>query len=369
VDLSVPGADSTGRRLQPARRACRLGWPTVPTEKRARQKASRQARMAELRRAQQRRRNLKRGGVVGIAVLIALVLALYSGGVFNGSSKKKTDVATGSSTTTTSVAPTTTVPASVNPRPLSAIEADLIARTPPAKSAGCANPSGKATSTVAAKGNAVATITAPKNVGFPKLDGSAPHYTKFAAAPPFCINADDTYSATMKTTAGTMVIELLPKYAPVTVNNFVFLAGYHYFDGIDFHRVIPGFVDQGGDPTGTGTGGPGYEFADELPKSIGAYDAGALAMANSGANTNGSQFFLIDGAGGAGLTDAYTMYGQVTSGMSVLDKINAGGTSGGTPKILYKITSVTISVGTTPTSTSTNTASTTTASTTTSSTS
>jgi cyclophilin family peptidyl-prolyl cis-trans isomerase len=319
----------------------------VPTEKRARQKAARQARMAELRRAQQRRRNLKRGGVVGIAVIIALVLALYSGGVFKGSSKKKV-VATSSSTTTvpTTVAPTTTVPASPNPVPLATVEADLVARTPPPKSASCSNPStGKAPAkTVPAKPPAVAIISAPKNVGFPKLDGSAPHYTKFAAAPPFCINVADTYTATMKTTAGTIVIELLPKYAPVTVNNFVFLAGYHYFDGIEFHRVITGFVDQGGDPTGTGAGGPGYKFDDELPKNIRAYDAGALAMANSGANTNGSQFFLIDGAGGAGLQDLYTMYGQVTSGLSAVETINLEGSTSGTPKTVNKIISVTIAV-------------------------
>jgi cyclophilin family peptidyl-prolyl cis-trans isomerase len=305
--------------------------------------------MAELRRAQQRRRNLKRGGVAGIAVIIALVLALYSGGVFKGSSKKKVVTTSGSTTTSTpatTVAPTTTVPASVNPKPLAAIEADLVARTPPAKSASCANPQTGTSpaKTVPAKPPAVAIISAPKNVGFPTLDGSAPHYTKFAAAPPFCIDVADTYTATMKTTAGTVVIELLPKYAPLTVNNFVFLAGYHFFDGIEFHRVITGFVDQGGDPTGTGEGGPGYEFKDELPKTIGAYDAGALAMANSGTNTNGSQFFLIDGSGGSELKDLYTMYGQVTSGIAVVDKINAEGSTSGTPKTVNKIISVSIAV-------------------------
>ncbi|MST32067.1 peptidylprolyl isomerase [Acidimicrobiaceae bacterium USS-CC1] len=152
----------------------------------------------------------------------------------------------------------------------------------------------------------------------------------------------------MKTTAGTMKIQLLPRYAPVTVNNFVFLAGYHYFDGIVFHRVIPGFMNQGGDPTGTGTGGPGYEFKDELPKSAAAYDAGALAMANSGPNTNGSQFFITVGKGGQQLQPSYTMFGQVVSGMSVDDKINAGGNpnpsaNGVPPKTLYKILSVSIS--------------------------
>ena len=299
--------------------------------------------MAELRRAQQRRRNLKRGGVAGIAVLIALVLALWSGGVF--SSKKSSTVST-TATTKAPAATTTTVPAaSATPKTLAQIEADLVARTPPAHSATCSNPSTGASpaATVPAKPPAVAIISAPKGVGFPKLDGSAPHYTKFAAAPPFCINPADTYTATMKTTAGTIVITLLPKYAPVTVNNFVFLAGYHYFDGIIFHRVIPRFVDQGGDPTGTGSGGPGYTFTDELPKNIGAYDAGSVAMANSGANTNGSQFFLVDGIGGSQLTNAYTMFGQITGGLDVANKINAAGTSAGTPKTLYKMISVSIS--------------------------
>ncbi len=102
----------------------------------------------------------------------------------------------------------------------------------------------------------------------------------------------------MQTDIGTFTVELLPKYAPVTVNNFVFLAGYHYFDGIVFHRVIPGFMNQGGDPTATGSGGPGYQFKDELPSASSAYDTGAVAMANSGPNTNGSQFFIVVPGGG-----------------------------------------------------------------------
>jgi cyclophilin family peptidyl-prolyl cis-trans isomerase len=332
----------------------------VPNDKRARHKAARQAKMAELRRAQQRRRNLRRGGVVGIAVLIAVILALITSGTFDGS-KKKTAVKTvnGATTTTTSTVPatTTTVPlSSATPLPLTTLESYLVARAAPAKSAACANPetgtaagaSTAPTTTVPAKGKAVSIVPAPAGVGFPKLDGSAPRYTKFTAAPPFCIDPSDVYTATMKTTAGTIVIELLPKYAPVTVNNFVFLAGYHYFDGTVFHRVIPGFVDQGGDPTATGSGSPGYSFDDELPKSAAAYDAGSVAMANSGANTNGSQFFLVVGTGGKELTDAYTVYGQIVGGLDVADTINAGGDSadnGSPPKTYYTITSVRIHVG------------------------
>ena len=109
-----------------------------------------------------------------------------------------------------------------------------------------------------------------------------------------------------------------PIRAPKTVNNFVFLARWHYYDGIIFHRVINGFVAQGGDPTGTGRGGPGYKFADELP-APGRYELGSLAMANAGPNTNGSQFFIITGPSGVGLPPQYALFGQVVSGLEVAD--------------------------------------------------
>jgi cyclophilin family peptidyl-prolyl cis-trans isomerase len=330
----------------------------VPNDKRARHKAARQAKLAELRRAQQRRRNLKRGAVVGAIVAIALILAFVTTLIGGGSGKKKpSHVATSSGTTVPSATTTTptTTPAAVAAEPLSKVETYLTARRAPARSANCTS-AGTAptapTTTVPAKGNAVSIVAAPAGVGFPNLDGSSPRYTKFSSAPPFCIDVNDSYSATMKTTAGTIKIELLAKYAPVTVNDFVFLAGYHYFDGIVFHRVIPGFVDQGGDPTGTGTGGPGFTVPDEYPKSNAAYDSGSVAMANTGKpDTGGSQFFLVVGHGGQQLSAAYTMFGQITSGLSAADKINAGGDSadnGDPPKITYKIESVSISA--TPTS-------------------
>ena len=100
----------------------------------------------------------------------------------------------------------------------------------------------------------------------PAADGSSERRQKFDAEPPMVIDAEKRYTATMVTSKGTIVIALDPIAAPKTVNNFVFLARYHYFDGVGFHRVIPGFVIQGGDPEGTGMGGPGYRFADELPK-------------------------------------------------------------------------------------------------------
>ena len=156
-----------------------------------------------------------------------------------------------------------------------------------------------------------------------------------------CIDVNHRYTAEMVTTKGTMVIALDPAAAPKTVNSFVFLARYHYFEGIFFHRVIPGFVLQGGDPTGTGTGGPGYRFEDELPKP-GRYELGSLAMANAGPNTNGSQFFVISGPSGAGLPPQYSLFGKVVKGLDVVASIDAIGTSSGKPKEKVVISSVTI---------------------------
>ena len=122
---------------------------------------------------------------------------------------------------------------------------------------------------------------------FPPLDGSAPKQQKFAEAPEMGIDPAKRYTATMETSMGTLVIALDPIAAPRTVNNFVYLAAQHYYDGVIFHRIISGFMCQGGDPDGSGRGGPGYKFGDELPKP-GKYQIGSLAMANAGPNTNGS---------------------------------------------------------------------------------
>jgi cyclophilin family peptidyl-prolyl cis-trans isomerase len=128
------------------------------------------------------------------------------------------------------------------------------------------------------------------------------------------------------------------------VNSFVFLALNHYFDGIIFHRIINGFVCQGGDPTGTGTGGPGYRFEDELP-SAGQYQVGSFAMANAGPNTNGSQFFIISGPDGCRLPPAYALFGQVVKGLEVVDAMQKVATgSGDRPKTDVVINSVTITV-------------------------
>ena len=133
-----------------------------------------------------------------------------------------------------------------------------------------------------------------------------------------CIDAARSYTAVMKTSMGTLTIALDAISAPRTVNNFVVLARYHYYDGVIFHRIIEGFVCQGGDPTGTGRGGPGYRFADELPKP-GRYEVGSLAMANAGPDTNGSQFFIISGSQGRRLPPQYSLFGKVVKGLDVVD--------------------------------------------------
>ena len=162
-------------------------------------------------------------------------------------------------------------------------------------------------------------------------------------APAMTINASKTYTATVTTDIGPFTVQLDPKVAPKAVNSFMFLANHHFFDCIVFHRVIPTFMDQTGDPTGTGTGGPGYSFADELPATASPqYPLGSVAMANSGANTNGSQFFVVDGPEGESLTPSYTLFGKVTSGMSVVDKINADGSASGTPTTPHRMVSVTV---------------------------
>ncbi|MGH9068436.1 MAG: peptidylprolyl isomerase [Acidimicrobiales bacterium] len=307
----------------------------MPSEKRARQRAFKQARMEDLRRTQQRRRNLRRGSIVAVLVAIAVVLAI----VTTGGGKSKPHASNKHPT-----------PSTVAPLSSAALATNLIPRAAPPVSAACnVAPSSlpSTTTTVPANGNAVSVVAAPSTVPFPKLDGSSPRFTKFASAPPFCIDVNKTYQAKVTTDVGSFTISLLPKYAPMTVNNFVFLAGYQFFNNTVFHRVIPGFVDQGGDPTGTGSGGPGYKFADELPKSVAAYDNGALAMANSGTNTNGSQFFIVVGRGGAQLQPNYSMFGQITQGLSVAKKINDDGNpspsaNGVPPKVTHKIVKVTI---------------------------
>jgi cyclophilin family peptidyl-prolyl cis-trans isomerase len=143
---------------------------------------------------------------------------------------------------------------------------------------------------------------------------------QFAAAPEMQIDPQKEYTATVKmATGGEFVIQLYPDKAPITVNSFVFLARQSYFDGVTFHRVLEGFMAQGGDPTGTGGGGPGYQFVNEDSDLV--FDkAGVVAMANAGRDTNGSQFFITFGPTPQ-LNGGYTIFGQVISGMDVVNGI------------------------------------------------
>jgi peptidylprolyl isomerase len=178
---------------------------------------------------------------------------------------------------------------------------------------------------------------------FPALDGSAPTVKQFDQAPELGIDTSKRYTATMETSMGTLVIALDAINAPKTVNNFVFLAGYHYYEGVIFHRIINGFMCQGGDPTGTGRGGPGYRFDDEPVKQ--RYQIGSLAMANAGPNTNGSQFFLISGQSGVQLPPQYNHFGQVVKGLEIVDAMQRVDTDrNDRPREDVVIKSVTITV-------------------------
>ena len=141
---------------------------------------------------------------------------------------------------------------------------------------------------------------------------------QYDSPPEMTIDLDNTYKATLDTNHGEIVIELDAESSPQTVNNFVFLARDGFYDGVIFHRVIENFMIQGGDPTGTGRGGPGYRFRDEIEGS-GSYKRGTVAMANAGPNTNGSQFFICHTD--VGLPHSYTIFGQVVSGMDAVDSI------------------------------------------------
>lgn len=141
--------------------------------------------------------------------------------------------------------------------------------------------------------------------------------------PEMAIDPQKAYTAKMETTRGTIELELFPQYAPKTVNNFVFLSQEGYYDGVKFHRVINDFVIQGGDPTGTGAGGPGYKFEDEVQGNPLKHEAKMISMANAGPNTNGSQFFITHSPQ-PHLDGKHTVFGKVNSGAEVVDMIQQG---------------------------------------------
>jgi cyclophilin family peptidyl-prolyl cis-trans isomerase len=180
----------------------------------------------------------------------------------------------------------------------------------------------------------------------PSSDGSEARATSFQKAPPMCIDVAKRYRATILTNKGALNLTLDAVNAPLAVNNFVVLARYHFFDNTLCPRIIPGYLFQCGDPTGKGTGGPGYAFPDELP-APGQYKVGSIAMATSLPDTNGSQFFIVLGSDGMALPAKYSLFGQLDpSQEAVLTALDAAGTEQGTPtKELVTIESVVILEG------------------------
>jgi cyclophilin family peptidyl-prolyl cis-trans isomerase len=273
----------------------------VPSEKRARQRAAREARLAAEARRQQNRKRIRNGVIIVAAagLVVGLVFAL------SGNNNNK----------------------------------------PPAQSHGTTttNASHATNSRLQAEANAAAV-----KAGCPAATSTRVNNQKYAAAPPMTIDTTKTYTATVTTTTGTFVITLNAKTAPQTVNNFVFLADKGYYHCVIFHRVIPQFMDQTGDPTGTGQGGPGYTIPDENPAKAATgqpqYPLGSVAMANTGSpHTGGSQFFIVAGAQGESLPNSYALFGQVTSGMNVVDTINQQGSAQGVPPdVTQRILSITV---------------------------
>jgi peptidylprolyl isomerase len=169
-----------------------------------------------------------------------------------------------------------------------------------------------------------------------QMSASQPSAPKqWSTQPEMKVDQNKTYTAKIATTMGDMDVQLYAKEVPLTVNNFVFLAREGFYDNVKFHRIIKGFMVQTGDPEGTGRGGPGYRFVDE-PVTMN-YDKGIVAMANAGPNTNGSQFFIVHGEDvNQRLPKNYTIFGKVTNGIDVLEKIASvpvGNSPGGEPSL------------------------------------
>ena len=164
---------------------------------------------------------------------------------------------------------------------------------------------------------------ASTSAGPPKADTIKKYPTKYNVYPETIINAENTYTAVIKTNLGDLSFQLLADESPLAVNSFVFLAREGFFDGVPFHRIIPGFMAQGGDPTGSGTEGPGYRFDIETPQR--PYTRGSLAMANAGPGTNGSQFFIVfsDLTAEGRLSPDYSLFGQMTDGEDALAALEA----------------------------------------------
>jgi len=262
----------------------------VPTDKRERQRAGKEARRAAARAAQQRA--MRRRQIISVVVLVGVVVGI--GLLINLTGKNDKAKAKDKSSTSTTAA-------------------------------------------------SAAASAKPGTAACPPAGGSPERKASFDGPPKNCLKKGMKYTAIVETDLGTVTIALDAVKAPKTVNNFVFLSRYHAYDGVPFHRVIPGFVVQGGDvELKSGTGGPGYSIPDELPKK-GEYKVGSLAMANSSRpDSGGSQFFIITGDNGVSLPPQYSLFGMVTDGLDLVKKIEADGSDAGTPTVEHKIVKVTI---------------------------
>lgn len=190
-------------------------------------------------------------------------------------------------------------------------------------------------------------ITLTDDTECPPADGATERVQKFAGPPPECLKDGVEYSAVLSTSHGDITIALDRDAAPVTVNNFVVLSRYQFFNGVPFHRIVPGFVIQVGDGDGMANGmwgnnDLGYTIEDELPATSAEYIDYSIAMANAGPNTNGSQFFIVLPGGGSQLTPSYSLFGQVVEGTEVVDAIGDLGTPSQEPAEVVLIESVTI---------------------------
>jgi cyclophilin family peptidyl-prolyl cis-trans isomerase len=274
----------------------------VGTPKRDRQKSNRQYRLEELAKQARRKRSKRLALRLGIGIPLAVLFLI--GLVYVTRSDNSSTAAT---TTVVTTAPASTVPPTTIPG-----------------------------------------VAITGDTPCPPAEGPAERAASFEKAPPMCIDPAKTYTAVVTTSKGAYTIALDAAAAPQTVNNFVVLARYHFFDGVPCHRIIAGFMVQCGDPSGVGSGGPGYTIPDELPTGTSAYPKGTVAMANTGAaNTGGSQFFTVTGDGASSLPSTYSVFGHVTDGLDTtlpaLDALaDPAADNGIPPKEPVTITSVTI---------------------------
>jgi cyclophilin family peptidyl-prolyl cis-trans isomerase len=290
----------------------------VATEKRERQRAARAQKLEAQEKQAKRKTLIRRGAIVAVVALI-VVLTVWA----TQSNTSKTPA-----TTTTTKAPvtTTTMATSTTSTPTSTTLPTSFA--PP--------------------GNQAASDKVAVAAGCPASPSTRVNTLSWSKAPAMTIDTSKTYTAVVTTDLGPFTITLDPKAAPQTVNSFVFLANQGYYHCVIFHRVIPQFMDQTGDPQGTGTGGPGYTIPDENPPAAKnpsqQYALGAVAMANTGqAHSGGSQFFIVAGPQGEGLPNSYALFGQVTSGMNIVSEINADGSAQGVPPtVTHRMLAVTV---------------------------